>query len=557
LNRALGSAVIRRSIGAVDIGGRAATFRGVLRIRAEGGGVKVGIISVFVDYHRRGRKNRAALQPQIGPLLAGLLPRDAEVEYVNEAWRDPDWRRDYDLLFISSMHSDFDRARQISHYWRRRGAKTVYGGSMASSYPRLCRPYFDAVVVGDPEGAVPQLCEDFRRGALRPLYHAKPYDAQLVPTPRFDLMVGQAHHALCFEASRGCPFECEFCVLTGLGARHHTRPVERVLRDIALGQAALKGRVPDYQRRIVGFCDNNFGGNLSYLRELTAALAALDLQWYGAATFNVISRPELVRQLARSGCRGLFVGLESFNPAAIADMRKHQNAVHKVRAALEDCRNQGILIVAGLMLSPRIDGLEYVARLPRYLAESGLHVPTFLCFEAPIPGTPHFARLARERPATLLPNALLRDFTGYTLVVQPACASPGDYVAAYRSAVRAVFAPRRRLAKLCDDLPRFLRKGLWLPALLDAGDMLNLDPVPLATRSLLAGSDSPPPESVPFDDDDFVDDGERRAILEPWRVTDEHGFALDAWLGAQTVFDRRQAKSIRTAGRSRAAALVG
>jgi len=77
--------------------------------------MKVGIISVFVDYHRRGRKNRVALQPQIGPLLGALMPDGAEIDYVNEAWRDPDWSRDYDLLFISSMHSEFYRARQISH----------------------------------------------------------------------------------------------------------------------------------------------------------------------------------------------------------------------------------------------------------------------------------------------------------------------------------------------------------------------------------------------------------------------------------------------------------
>ena len=42
--------------------------------------MRVGIVSVFVDYHRRGRKNRLSLQPQIGPLIAGLLPRDVEIE---------------------------------------------------------------------------------------------------------------------------------------------------------------------------------------------------------------------------------------------------------------------------------------------------------------------------------------------------------------------------------------------------------------------------------------------------------------------------------------------
>ncbi len=504
--------------------------------------MRVGIISVYVDYHRRGRKNRAALQPQIGPLIGGLLPADIEIEYINEAWRAPDWERHYDLLFISSMHSDFDRARQISHYWRRRGARTVYGGAFASSYPRLCQPYFDAIAVGDPEGTVPRIYQDFRAGRLEPLYAAAEYQADAVPPPRFDLVAGQAPHALCFEATRGCPFQCEFCVLTGLGTRHHTRPLASVLRDIRHGQTLLQDRVPRHHLRIVGFCDNNIGGDLNYLRRLCDVLTPLRLQWYGAATFNVISNPELVSVLARSGCRALFVGLESFNTATIRDMCKHQNVTRKVRAALDNCRSHGIVIISGLMISPLVDDLGYLLDIPRHLRESGLHVPTFICFESPIPGTPHFHRLARRHPSPFLPGALLRDFTGYTLVVRPAHAPVDKFIDTYRAVVRSVYSARNRARKLADDLPRFLRRGLWFPALADAVDVILNDPQPLAGRTLVAGSDLAPPESVPLTDRDFVSEAERRRIIEPWRVTDESGNVLDAWLGAAPVFASRKAE---------------
>ena len=90
--------------------------------------MRVGIISVFTDYHRRGRHHRGVLQPQIGPLVAALLPPEVEIDVVNDTWEDPDWSRDYDLVFLSALHSDFDRARQLSHYYRRRGARTVLGG---------------------------------------------------------------------------------------------------------------------------------------------------------------------------------------------------------------------------------------------------------------------------------------------------------------------------------------------------------------------------------------------------------------------------------------------
>ncbi|MGH9362326.1 MAG: hypothetical protein ACRD2T_10460, partial [Thermoanaerobaculia bacterium] len=170
-----------------------------------------------MDFHRKGRKYHGVLQPLIGPLVAGLLPAGIEIDVVNDTWEDPHWERDYDLLFITGMHSDFDRARQISHYWRRRGAKTVLGGTLASTYPELCQPFFDAIVVGDAEGSVPQVYRDFLAGELQPIYVSAAYDPALVPVPRFDLLAGKQMIPLSFECTRGCPFTCEFCALTGIG----------------------------------------------------------------------------------------------------------------------------------------------------------------------------------------------------------------------------------------------------------------------------------------------------------------------------------------------------
>jgi hypothetical protein len=508
--------------------------------------MRVGIVSVFVDYHRRGRKNRASLQPQIGPLIAALLPPEVDVEIVNETFHDVDWSRDYDLLFVSALHPDFDRARQIAHYWRRRGAKVVIGGAFASSYPDLCLPWFDAVVVGDPEATVPRLFADFCRGELATRYEGREYRASDVPTPRFDLLAGRAHHPLCFEATRGCPFTCEFCVLSGVGTRYGMRPVAAVVRDIVTGQRMLEGRVPDFKRRIVGFCDNNIGGNLGYLRELCSALTPLRIQWYGSATFNVIANRELVRDMARSGCRALFVGLESFNAEALRDMRKFQNALGKTRAALDDCRANGILVASGLLVSPLVDDPDSIMRIPRLAAESGLHMPVFLAFETPIPGTPYFHRLTQERNAAFLPGALLRDFAGYTLVVRPRRCPVDEFVDAYLAAERAIFAPLRRTAEVSSHLPGLLRRGGWFPSLIELGDLAAvwLSGKPAPGRTWIAGTDVAPPESVPFADGDFVDEHQRERVLRASHVTDDTGRALPHWCGAQPVFAPRRALKV-------------
>jgi hypothetical protein len=508
--------------------------------------VRVGIVSVFVDYHRRGAHHRGVLQPQAGPLLAALIPPDVEVDVVNDAWTDPDWHRDYDLVLLSCLHSDFDRARQLSHYWRRRGARTVLGGIMASTYPELCAPWFDALVIGDPEDTVPRLIDDFSRRRLQPLYRSRGYDPVAVPTPRVALMAEQQLLPLGLEATRGCNFACDFCALTAAGTRFETRPPVLVVRDLAAMRSALGARARWPRDALVIFYDNNIGGSPRYLVELAHALEGLRLRWGSCITFNAADDARLIDILARSGCRYLYVGIESFNVGTLRSMNKRQNAIARTRDMIRRCQRNGILLDAGLMLSPLADDLDYVAAIPRLLDESGLRVPSYICFETPIPGTPHFGKLAAAPAPALLPSALLRDFTTYTLVTRPRHAQPAEFVAAYQQLIADVFAPARRVRKLVQDGAALLPRGAFAWALDCAAQYWNAyRPDPL--RSYLAGSDRPPPEHarVPFAAGDFRDEAEYRAILEPWAVSDAHGRVLPQWLHATRVHER--ARRVRSA----------
>jgi hypothetical protein len=503
--------------------------------------VRVGIISTFVDYHRRGRHHRSVLQPQAGALIAALLPPDVEVEVINDAWTDPDWERDYDLLFLSSLHSDFDRARQISHYWRRRGARTVLGGSFASLFPQLAAPHFDALVIGDPESTVARVYQDFCHAGLAPVYRAGAYDPLAVPTPRYDLLAGQQWLPISLEVTRGCPYACEFCALTGLGTRHRVRPVERVVQDILAGQRMLGPDASWYRRRIVGFYDNNLGGDPAYLRRLCAALEPLNIWWGACVTFNVLCQPELLDCMARAGCRGVFVGLESLNAATLANMRKFQNLVGRTRQVIDQCHRRGILVMSGIMLSPETDTPEYIEALPELLAEAGLHVPTYVCFETPLPGTPHFRRLAADDRQPLMPDALLSDFNAYTLVTRPRHASAEDFVAAFRRLERRVHSPLARLRKFAFDAPRLLTRGGAIPLLFDLVELASESSAAAPGRSFVAGRDLPLPElsRVPFADGDFDSEAQRDAVLEPWRVTDGGGRVLTHWLDSGPIYGRR------------------
>jgi hypothetical protein len=493
--------------------------------------MRVAIISVFVDYHRRGEHHRGALQPQIGPLIAALLPDWCDVEIVNDTWDDPDWSKSYDLVFLSCMHSDFDRARQISHYYRRRGARTVLGGAMASTYTHLCQPYFDAVVIGEPEDTVARIAEDVRSNCLRPVYRSGGYQPGLVPTPDVAPVAAQQLFPLAVEATRGCPYTCDFCVLTALGNGHALRPVQSVVRDVRAAREALRqAGVPDWKGRLVMFYDNNLAGNLKWFRELCNALKPLDVRWGACLTFNVIANRELLKLMYDSGCRSVFVGLETFNPQTLADIAKPQNNIAKIGEAIEQSLQEGILVFAGLLVSPVHDDEDYIRSLPAHLEHCGLHVPSFVSFETPFPGTPFFHRMAAGEPPKFLPNANLNDFNGYTLVLDPQRSPLDRFVSAYRETLQQIYAPRHRLAKLAHDLPRLLRhRRSWTAALLDVGDMCTTGFYPAPGRTFVAGTDPAPPERVPFSRNDFDSEAQRVDLLSPTLVTDDSGRLLPGW----------------------------
>jgi hypothetical protein len=212
---------------------------------------------------------------------------------------------------------------------------------------------------------------------------------------------------------------------------------------------------------------------------------------------------------------------------------------------MDQCRENGILVVSGLMINPITDTCDYLRSIPQSLTECGLHVPSFICFESPIPGTPHFHRLASEEEPALLPNALLRDFNGYTLVTRPKREPLDRLIETYKTLARDTFSLTSKLKKWADDVPRFAAGGYWSSAFIDI--VAQLRPYrPQPDRTYIAGTDTPPPESfsVPFAEDDFANDEERRAILEPVRVTDGDGRVLPEWLDSTRIFESRGAVSV-------------
>jgi radical SAM superfamily enzyme YgiQ (UPF0313 family) len=388
--------------------------------------LKIAIISTYTHPTRLPVKERSIMQSSVPELIAGLCPEDAEIEIFNEKEAEIPLDRNWDLVFFSYLHAYYEHTKVLSALLRRRGTVTVAGGRHASHFAEDCERHFDAVVVGHPEGAVPALIQDFLAGRLQRRYDVPWPGAAAIQPARYDLIDFRANRFRLpgIEASRGCPFSCNFCVLTGWET-YQFRPIADVIHEI---QHKMY-----WNKRLLGmlddafiFLDNNLGGSPRYLRDLCEALRPLRKTWGCALTFNVLRDRETVRLMAAAGCRYVYTGLESLNPESLKAMHKGQNKISEVNEVIRGCFSEGILLSFGLLVGSDGDTNEYLYQLPRALADLDYFSVTFLGIVCPYPETPLYAELSGE--GRLLPNTISRDYDGYTLCHRPKKLHPSEVV---------------------------------------------------------------------------------------------------------------------------------
>ncbi len=138
-----------------------------------------------------------------------------------------------DLVGITAFTSQANRAYEIAAAFRARGVPVVMGGIHASMCPEEARAHVDAVVIGEAEGAWPQVLEDARRGKLAPTYTSDFVDIENVPAARHDLLPeGYAFGSI--QTTRGCPLNCNFCSVTAFnGSQYRHRSIPTVVREFA------------------------------------------------------------------------------------------------------------------------------------------------------------------------------------------------------------------------------------------------------------------------------------------------------------------------------------
>lgn len=384
-------------------------------------------------YRHRGGifKKSLRYQPLTLTTLAALTPPDLDPEFVliDEGIQEIPQELAAEIVGITVITGTARRAYELAGRFRGQGKVVVLGGPHVTLMPDEAAQYADSICVGYAEDTWPQLLRDHAAGCLKPVYRQAPdftLDRPDMPYARRDLFDKRDFLTQSvFEATRSCVHDCEFCVAPAAwGRKQYQKPIDWVIGDIRqFGQ-----------KRLI-FVDLNLISDREYAKELFTRLIPLNVQWFGLSTVLLAHDRELMELVARSGCKGLLLGLETVNAESLRDAKKRFNDSVNFKTVIADLHRLGISIQGCFVFGLDHDTPDVFDTTVEFAIDSGVDLPRFAVL-TPFPGTPLHTRLANEG------RILSRDwdlYDGQHVVFQPARMTVRELAEGHERAWRNVY----------------------------------------------------------------------------------------------------------------------
>lgn len=294
----------------------------------------------------------------------------------------------------------------------------VAGGPLPTLYPEQYCGSFDVVFRGEVDLSFPRFCQDFFENKItryqinelalatyaglfiqqdgirieNPVVHYGEKDFISFPLP----YRGDFDHAayqdvwLKYDGSKttsiittfGCPFNCDFCSRPVFGNHFRRRNLDKVFKEIEqiykLGYDTL------------WIADDNFTLDIHFLKEFCQRIARLNIKWSCLSRVTGINE-EIAKTMRESGCRRVYLGLESGNSNTLTLMKKQasleegQKAVYLFHNAAIEVAAFFIVGYPGETVSSIEDTFKYALELPI----------DFISFNVPfpLPGSQLFERI--------------------------------------------------------------------------------------------------------------------------------------------------------------------
>ena len=385
------------------------------------------------------RLRRREVVPLVLPYLAALTPRDWEVRLVDEMLTPVDLEVPVDLVAITTCTLNSLRAYDLAAQFRRRGKRVILGGPHVFFYPEEAAEHADAIGVGEGELIWERMLADAAAGRLRGVYRSEtPSDLKGLPLPRYELLDLRPYglfKTYTVQATRGCPFVCDFCserIYMGPGFR--SRPVGDVVQEIR-----------QIGSKYVFFAESNFGGKPAYALELMEAITPLKLRWSTLWSLNLCTDKKFMDLAQRSGLLHVNIGMESIEAKTLASMKKRQNATHRYAEILRDLRRRGISYSLNFILGWDTDTPDVFRATREFLREQKVPVAYFNVL-TPDKGTAYYERMLQAN-RILNPNEIGR-WPGQACHILPTFCTPRELELEVQKMYREFYSLPSMLSRL-------------------------------------------------------------------------------------------------------------
>jgi len=215
---------------------------------------------------------------------------------------------------------------QVIHRCKSLGKRIVAGGPLfTEDYEKF--EEVDHLVLNEAEITLPLFMEDLQNGIPKKIYQTSEFaDITQSPSPDYSLIRLSDYSSKSIQYSRGCPFNCEFCDITGLlGHKMRTKTTTQISTELEnLYNLGWRGDI--------FFVDDNFIGKKHVLKkDLLPAMVKWMEEHKNPFTFsteasvNLSDDPELMNLMTHAGFSSVFVGIETPQESSLVECNKVQN----------------------------------------------------------------------------------------------------------------------------------------------------------------------------------------------------------------------------------------
>jgi radical SAM superfamily enzyme YgiQ (UPF0313 family) len=318
--------------------------------------------------------------------IAAITPKKHKVTVINERYTPINYHEKYDVVHINFVISTTPHAFEIADAFRRNHILVILSGLHVAGMLEEAKQHADSILLGRPELAWLIALRDLEERHLKPLYVAPPFDDSVhLPPLGISLPGFVATGAL--EATRGCPYHCDFCSETGVpgGSQYYERPIDDVIAEI--------NNIP---QKTLMFYDSSLTIHPEYAKTLFTKMKGMHKKCFCNGNANVLARDlELVRLSKEAGCVAWLIGFESVSQQTLDAIGKKTNLVDDYARAVQNIHRYGMIVIGCFVFGFDTDTPEVFEKTLHVIKDLGIDIADFSIL-TPFPGTPLYERLEAE-----------------------------------------------------------------------------------------------------------------------------------------------------------------